>query len=74
MNKWYVSSSGQGVSLTLKGAVLALVPVLIMGLNAFGVDLTEVEVVELVEQVSIAVSAAMVVVGLARKVWVKLNK
>lgn len=64
---WYISSTGQGVSLTLKGILVGLVP-LISGLSkVYGYDVPEGEILELVETVFQVVSLGMVLIGLGRK-------
>lgn len=68
-SKWYESSSGAGVSLTLKGVVTALVPFIIGVLKHYNVQITENEIADLVNAAFTAASAFMVVYGLGRKAY-----
>ena len=72
-NKWYISSTGSGLSLTIKGILVGIVP-LITGLaRTYGYDLTEGELFELIEAGFQAVSLSMIVLGLARKLFIKFK-
>ena len=74
MNHWYTSSAGSGVSLTLKGVLVGLIP-LIAGLaRTYGYDLPDSELIELIEQGFQAFSVVLVVVGLVRKVVLRFKK
>ncbi len=70
-SRWYESSAGSGVSLTLKGIVTALVPVVIGLLKHYNVQITENEIADLINAGFSAASAFMVVYGLARKAYYK---
>lgn len=72
-NKWYQSSTGsENMALTIKGALLAIVPILIAVLSSQGYTLTENDVVEVINTGFTAVSAVMVFFGLARKMYYAL--
>ena len=72
-NKWYISSTGSGLSLTIKGVLVGIVP-LIAGLaRTYGYDLTEGELFNFIEAGFQAVSLSMVVFGLARKLFFKFK-
>lgn len=73
-NKWYDSSTGEGVSLTLKGVITALVPVIIGISRYYNVEITENEVMELVNAAFTAASAFMIIYGLGRKAYYKFFK
>lgn len=68
-SKWYASSAGDGVSLTLKGVVTALVPVIIGVLKHYNVQVTENEIADVINAAFTAASAFMVVYGLGRKTY-----
>lgn len=72
---WYVSSTGQGLSLTIKGILVGLIPIIIMLANMFfSVDLTQVELVDIVDQVTTLIATVVTVLGLVRKVYLKFVK
>jgi hypothetical protein len=63
------SSTGSGnLSLTVKGVLLALVPIIIALAGMFGLDLAEATLVDLIEAISAAIAAVIIVVGLVRKI------
>lgn len=73
--KWYESSTGTGnLALTVKGALLALVPVAIAVLSSQGINLAESDVVDFINSVFTALSAIALVFGLGRKVYYSLKK
>lgn len=68
--KWYMSSNGDGsMSLTLKSALLGLVPIFVYVLAQSGVNLTENEIVEIINQVVAGISVLGVLYGTARKIY-----
>lgn len=72
-NKWYQSSTGsENMALTIKGALLAIVPVVIAILSSQGYALTENDVVEVINSAFTTVSAVFVFFGLARKLYYAL--
>jgi len=73
--KWYHSSTGSGnVSMTVKGAIVSLVPVSIALLAMSGYTVDESMVMEAVNAVFTAVSAVLIVYGIVRKVYIALTK
>lgn len=69
-NKWYMSSTGDGsLSLTLKGALVGFVPVLMIALKVAGVDIAETEVVSVIDNLFTGVSALLMALGLLRKLY-----
>jgi uncharacterized membrane protein len=67
-NAWFLSSTGSGdLSLTIKGLLLALVPLSITVFQHYGVKIAENQVVDLINAVVAAVSALTIVVGMVRK-------
>lgn len=68
------SADPSKVSLTIKGAGVALIPIAIGVATIFGIPLLETDLVQLVEQVATIVSALMILVGLVRKVYLGLKK
>lgn len=70
-SRWYTSSSGEGVSLTIKGVITALVPVII-GISRYcNVEISENEIMELLNAALTAASAFMIIYGLGRKAYYK---
>ena len=68
------SSNAEKIGLTVKGAAIALIPIVIAVLQAVGIDVLKTELINLVEAISAAVAAIIVVIGLARKTIKKLKK
>lgn len=69
-NAWYLSSSGEGLSLTIGSLSLGgLVPVLAILFNILGVDLSEIEITKLIGAIISIISSLGVVVGLGRKIY-----
>lgn len=67
-SKWYESSTGNGdLAMTVKGAAIAFIPLIISLLKAQGVEITEGQVAEFIEQVFTLVSVSLALFGMARK-------
>lgn len=73
-DKWYTSSSGDGFSLTLKGVVTSLVPIVIWIAGHYNIPITDNEIIELINQAFVAASGFMILYGLGRKIYYKFNK
>jgi len=74
-NKYLGSSVNPNkLSLTIKGALIALVPIIVAILKASGVDITEISLIDLINSIFTAVSALLVVYGLGRKIFYKVKK
>lgn len=72
-DKWYQTSAGTGeISLTVKGGAVAIIPVIIYLSSLYGINITENEIVELINSGTAAISAVMVFVGLFRKIYLRL--
>ena len=68
------SSTGSGnLSITVKGLLLALVPIGISTASYYGIILDENTVFEGVETLFTAISAVMVFVGIVRKIYYSLK-
>lgn len=68
--KWYESSTGNGnLAMTVKGASIAFIPLIISILKAQGVEITEGQVAEFIEQVFTLVSVSLVLFGTVRKAY-----
>ena len=72
-NKWYTSSTGSGLSLTIKGLLVGIVPIIVGLARVYGYDLTENELLNFIDVVFQAVSISLVFVGLLRKLYIKLE-
>ena len=69
MSKWFMSSSNPNdLSLTIKGLLVALIPLSVTVVKYYGFDVTQDELLEILNQGFAAVAAVMIVVGLIRKV------
>jgi len=68
------SANPENLSLTIKGALLAIVPIIIMLTKSTNVDVSESDLVGLIEALSAVVAGVMVVYGLARKIYLKIKK
>jgi hypothetical protein len=70
MKTWFLSSTGsQDLSLTIKGLLLALVPLSITVFQHYGFKITESQAVELLDSGFAAVSALVITYGLIRKAF-----
>lgn len=66
---WWASSSGTGdLALTIKGLLVALIPVAIGVAKHYEIELTESDLLEGVQAVTAVISAIVVFVGLLRKI------
>lgn len=73
--KWFTSSTGSGnMALTVKGALLAIVPIAIAILSSQGYTLTENDVVDVINTGFTVVSAVAVFLGVARKMYYALAR
>lgn len=72
---WYVSSTGKGLSLTIKGILVGLIPIiLILAKTLFDIDLDELELMNIIEGISAIFAGVIVVFGLIRKIYLKFTK
>ena len=71
--KWYESSSGSGLSLTIGGlAIGGFLPVIVLVFSLFGADVTQTEISEIISTMIASISSAMTVIGLVRKLYYKV--
>ena len=71
-NQWFLSSTGSGdLSLTIKGLLVALVPLIIAAFQAKGIEVTQTQLMEAIEGLFAAVSAVAIAWGLIRKLLPK---
>ena len=74
-SKWFLSSAGTGdLSLTLKGAFLGVVPVLVALATMQGYAISQDEVVQIINQGFTVASGVIMFVGLARKIYNSIYK
>ena len=62
------SANSDKLSLTVKGILIGVLPLIIFVAGTLGVTLTELELVEVVETITTVLSMAVVAYGLGRKV------
>ncbi len=75
MNKWFLSSTGSGdLSLTIKGILLSIVPMVLIIAHTLGHDVTNTQVESIITDITTGISALMVVVGLIRKLVFAFKK
>ena len=67
------STRSGNLSLTVKGLFLALIPITISVANYYGIILDENILLDGVEQLFTAISAVMVLFGLARKIYYSIK-
>lgn len=69
-NQWFLSSNGTGdLSLTIKGLLLALVPLSVTAFQYFGYPVAQDQIVEIITQIFAVISLVTIVVGLIRKAF-----
>ncbi len=67
-HSWLGSSQDpRKISLTIKALAVALIPLIVAGGRSAGYEITESDLVQLIEQVTVIVSAFGFVVGIIRK-------
>ena len=73
-NKLLASSKNpENLSLTIKGILLALVPIIIFIAQKNSVALSESEIVEIINAIAVALTSVMIILGLARKIFIKFG-
>lgn len=74
-NKVLGSSIDQNsLAMTWKGVLVGLVPVFIIVLKQFNIELDNNEIINIIDQLFLVVSSVLVFVGLIRKIVVKVTK
>jgi hypothetical protein len=74
MNQWFLSSTGSGdLAATLKGLLIALLPLLIVAGQRYHIAITENDIMNVIAAVSAAISAAVTAFGLIRKLVIALQ-
>jgi len=74
MNKWYNSSSNpEELSLTIRGILLAWVPMIITIGQFFRIDITQELLIELIQTATATISALMILWGVLRKIYNKFK-
>lgn len=69
-NKWFVSSTGSGdLSLTIKGLLTALIPLIIIAASFLGYQITDADVQVWIVAVTSFISTALTLYGLIRKLY-----
>lgn len=69
-NKLIASSSNpQDLSLTIKGLLIGLPAILIAIFRALNVEVTESQIMEIVQNVNIVIAVTISTIGAMRKVW-----
>jgi hypothetical protein len=79
LQPYYISSTGKGLSLTIKDLLLSVVPLVIIVARLKGLELTEGDfmpivdtIIGVVENVTTAAAGVMVLYGLGRKAYSRL--
>lgn len=69
------SSSGSGnLSTTLKGLLVLMIPVLITIGRRYNIEVTETQVMEIVQRATEIIGQILLVYGLIRKFWIWLRE
>lgn len=68
-NNWYVSSTGQGLSLTIKGLLIGLIPAIIAVGKLSGVDIAESDLTAVIEAVTQIIAGITILIGFGRKAY-----
>ena len=63
------SANSENLSLTIKGAFIMLIPLIIIVAGQFGITLSETDLVQWVEALLLAVSGIIIFFGLCRKFY-----
>ena len=67
--KWYQSSTGDGLSLTIKGLLIGLVPLIIMIAQINGVTIAQETIVQYIDIISAWIALSITMAGLTRKIY-----
>jgi hypothetical protein len=69
MKKWFLSSTGSGdLSLTIKGLLVGLLPLIMAVIQLTGHDIAQGQVEEFITAVTGAIASIAVVLGMVRKI------
>lgn len=71
-NKYLGSSANpEKLALTIKGALVSLVPLLVIIFTNYNIDITSDEIMEIINAIFAVVGSVMVMWGIVRKVYYK---
>lgn len=68
------SQDPRALSLTVRGILMQLVPVILLAMQAFGIGLIEGDVVAIIENITQLVAVVLTVVGLLMTAWGLIRK
>jgi len=78
---WYISSSGDGLAMRIKGTLLAVLPLILIALKFFNFEIGEGELRNIIDQIEAvtvavtgAISAIMVIYGTGRALYYRFKK
>lgn len=71
---WWISSTGEGLSLTIKGFLIAILPGVLVLARLLGVDLAEADFVLLIDLLAKFVAGAIIAIGVIRKILIAIKK
>lgn len=72
MNKWFLSSTGsQDLSLTIKGLLTSIIPLALITIRYYNINLDENDLIQIVQGITSVISVGVIILGLVRKA---LNK
>lgn len=75
IDKLMASSAGDGsLSLTIKGILIGLIPMIIIVGKFFQISFTETELMNIFETFAAIVSGIIICIGLARKIYYKIAR
>lgn len=65
------SKNPESIALTIKGALVSLVPLLVIIFTNYNIDITSDEIMEVINAIFAVVGSIMVMWGIVRKVYYK---
>ena len=68
------SQNPENLSLTLNGILIAFVPIVIGVFQAFNIEVSQTQIVEVVQSITAAISGIVMLIGLVRRVINILGK
>lgn len=73
--QWLVQSSAdpKNVSLTVRGALIGIIPILLFFAGQLQLGWTEADIVELIEHITVIISSFFIIVGMVRKIILKIK-
>ncbi len=68
------SANPDKLSLSIKGAAVYLIPIVVLIAKASGFEVAEADLIGLVNSIALVVASVVTAIGLARKIYNKIKK